>query len=108
LARQAKSFRLRQTSARQAAPPICWLTSNAAAGVCRDFWAGLLPDKRDEPVADALAVSGIAGQFTAQEMFLVEEPQNENGNDKDKGWHSGKRAERQGGGEASSGIVLIA
>jgi hypothetical protein len=36
-----------------------------------------LPEEWDKPEAGVEAIFGIAGQFLAQDLFLVEEPEND-------------------------------
>src|SRR5208282_416592 len=55
----------------------------------------VLPDRRDKPVAGALAIFGIAGQVAPQNFFLVEQSENEDWDHERNHGQRDERAERQ-------------
>lgn len=55
-----------------------------------------LPDVGDETEWGVEAVLGIAGEFAAETILLVEQPQNIKGNEEQEGGPDDKRAERDG------------
>ena len=82
----------RHTKRMKCDPPV-----GATARRLPSFGRGaVLPEERDEPEAGAQAVFGIAGQLAAEDSFLVEQAQDDAGDEEGKGRPGEIGAERQG------------